>query len=123
LPALLVQRVARIRARSHANADFIALVLASREFQEYLEADLTGVSVPHISERQIGSFPTPELGRSEQERIATEATEDLKRLEALSLQIASAIALLQERRAALITAAVTGKIDVRNYAADQAEAV
>jgi type I restriction enzyme S subunit len=32
------------------------------------------------------------------------------------------IRLLEERKGALISAAVTGKIDVRNYAADQAEA-
>ena len=36
------------------------------------------------------------------------------RLDALAAEAARAIALLKERRSALISAAVTGKIDVRN---------
>lgn len=43
-------------------------------------------------------------------------------LEPLVVQAEAAIALLQERRAALISAAVTGKIDVRGLAPQQAEA-
>lgn len=43
-------------------------------------------------------------------------------LEPLVVQAKAAIALLQERRAALISAAVTGKIDVRGLALEQAEA-
>jgi type I restriction enzyme S subunit len=40
------------------------------------------------------------------------------RLDALSAEADRAVALLLERRAALISAAVTGKIDVRALAAD-----
>ena len=38
--------------------------------------------------------------------------------DALTTTAESAITLLQERRAALISAAVTGKIDVRGFAAE-----
>jgi type I restriction enzyme S subunit len=43
-------------------------------------------------------------------------------LDLLSSHAEAAITLLQERRAALISAAVTGKIDVRNLATAAAEA-
>ena len=42
--------------------------------------------------------------------------------EALILEAKRAIALLKERRAALISAAVTGKIDVRSLAPTKQEA-
>ncbi len=38
----------------------------------------------------------------------------------LTTHVSAAIALLQERRTALISAAVTGKIDVRNYTPKEA---
>ncbi len=50
---------------------------------------------------------------SEQQEIRRYLDEQTARLDALSETVTSAIALLQERRAALISAAVTGKIDVR----------
>ncbi len=43
-------------------------------------------------------------------------------IDALLAESESAISLLEERRSALISAAVTGKIDVRGLAPSQAEA-
>ena len=48
--------------------------------------------------------------------------ETIEGLRLLISEADSAIALLQERRSALISAAVTGKIDVRGLAQTQAEA-
>jgi type I restriction enzyme S subunit len=54
-------------------------------------------------------------------------TEHLEAYLGQSLQLLSraeeSVLLLQERRAALISAAVTGKIDVRNYSSQEASAV
>lgn len=50
---------------------------------------------------------------AEQRRIATELDRNVRMLDALVSEAEAAITLLQERRAALISAAVTGKIDVR----------
>ena len=44
------------------------------------------------------------------------------KFDALSEEAERAIKLLQERRTALISAAVTGKIDVRGWKAPEAEA-
>ena len=54
---------------------------------------------------------TPPL--AEQQVIVSHIGQAAKKCDALIAEAESAIALLQERRAALISAAVTGKIDVR----------
>ena len=56
-------------------------------------------------------FPFPPL--EEQESIARTLTEETSKLDALTAETQRAIDLLQERRSALISAAVTGQIDVR----------
>lgn len=55
------------------------------------------------------AFPPPR----EQAAIAGHLIQEGERVDALIAEAEHAIALLQERRAALISAAVTGKIDVR----------
>ena len=119
LPCLLVQRVARIRARSGQSQFFIRLLLISNEFKSYLEADLTGVSVPHISPEQICSFPARVLPQSQQVQIAMKTEQEFLKLDTLMNEAQTAITLLQERRTALISAAVTGKIDVRGLVSDK----
>jgi type I restriction enzyme S subunit len=65
-PCLLLQRVARIRAKANHFQSYIKLCLSSNEFRNYVEADLTGVSVPHISPDQIKGFLIRNLPYDEQ---------------------------------------------------------
>ena len=74
---------------------------------------MTGVSVPHISGGQIEEFRFPLPPESEMREIANAVEAESLSFDLLVAQAQSAITLLQERRAALISAAVTGKIDVR----------
>lgn len=55
----------------------------------------------------------------EQTIIAAFLDHETARIDALVQEGESVINLLQERRSALISAAVTGKIDVRGWQADQ----
>lgn len=64
--------------------------------------------------------PVPPL--EEQKAIVDFINEESSRYGELSESAQRAVLLLQERRTALISAAVTGKIDVRNYAATQKDA-
>jgi len=57
-------------------------------------------------------LPVPPL--SEQEKVVTEVNRVVSEADRMSSHVASAIARLNEYRSALITAAVTGKIDVRD---------
>jgi restriction endonuclease S subunit len=56
-------------------------------------------------------LPVPPL--EEQRRIATEAERELSHAAAVAAKVASSVERLKERRSALITAAVTGQIDLR----------
>lgn len=56
LPALLLQRVCRIRAKENIDSRWIYHWIASKSFQEALSIETTGVSVPHISTKQIEQF-------------------------------------------------------------------
>ncbi len=64
-------------------------------------------------------FPVPPP--DEQQAIAKFISEQLEKFDALSSSATRAVALLQERRTALISAAVTGKIDVRNWQAPSSQ--
>ncbi|MGE2624826.1 restriction endonuclease subunit S, partial [Escherichia coli] len=50
-------------------------------------------------------------------------SDEMKRFESLEEKALTGIRLLQERRTALISAAVTGKIDVRDWVAPNAQDV
>ncbi|MBI6558226.1 restriction endonuclease subunit S [Pseudomonas syringae] len=115
MPCLLLQRVAAISPSAELDDEYLFCLLASELFKAYVEPDLTGVSVPHISPEQIMSFQisVPEIG--EQRRISSFIRNQLDQMAALFKQASESVELLQERRSALISAAVTGKIDVRGW--------
>ena len=56
LPALLVQRVARLRGGKRSDTRFLYYVIGSRDFVQYVTSVQTGTAVPHISARQIKDF-------------------------------------------------------------------
>jgi type I restriction enzyme S subunit len=70
-------------------------------------------TIPHLTGEKLRlyRFPTPPL--VEQIEIARFLDTESSRLDRLITEAERAITLLQERRTALISAAVTGKIDVR----------
>lgn len=54
--ALLVQRVARLRANNGLDQDFLRFLIAGPDFANYVRPITSGVNVPHISGRQILDF-------------------------------------------------------------------
>jgi len=117
LPCLLLQRVARIRSNIKSYQPFIKLCLSSNEFREYAEIDLTGVSVPHISPEQISNFYVKDIPFDQQVNLTKNALKKIEKIKIIKEMSEQTIQILQERRAALISAAVTGKIDVRDWVA------
>jgi type I restriction enzyme S subunit len=57
---------------------------------------------------------------AEQEQIVQYIRRQIGQIDTLIAEANKAQCLLQERRSALISAAVTGKIDVRNYIPNEA---
>ncbi len=113
LPALLLQRVMRLRAGSRMDQTYMGLTLSTQAFAAYVEPLFTGVSVPHMSEWQVRKFVLPLPPLAEQLEIVAHVSEQTSRIDALLAKTKEHVTLAQERRAALICAAVTGQIDVR----------
>ena len=70
----------------------------------------------------LQNFPVLVPPLSEQPAIVAHVDQDTARLDGLSARVETAIERLQEYRTALITAAVTGKIDVRESAVHETTA-
>lgn len=105
---------------SKLNPDYAVHLLRSRAARLQLERDATGASasMKNISNDRVGNlvFAFPKL--QEQARILNHVTPRLEELDALIERIRDGIDRLREYRSALISAAVTGKIDVRNCRED-----
>lgn len=71
VPSLLVQRVARLRALPSLDQGFLAAIVGSKEFTDYVVGVQTGSAVPHISGGQIADFEVQRLPSiTEQRSIA-----------------------------------------------------
>ena len=109
-----------LKTSLNLDSDFLMYYLTTPLFVAHFWPDTTGVSVPHISPDQIASFSIAIPPVSEQQALVEYLDHSLKKLGQLREQAEQAIGLLFERRSALISAAVTGKIDVRGVAEAQA---
>ena len=56
LPALLVQRVARLRGSDRLDTRFLSYVIGCHDFAQHILSVQTGTAVPHISAQQIKEF-------------------------------------------------------------------
>ncbi|MFE9990080.1 hypothetical protein ACFYRK_24850 [Streptomyces sp. NPDC005381] len=116
LPALLLQRVMRIRPGAEGDPRYFRYVMSTDAFYDYLEPLFTGVSVPHVSEWQVRKFKMPFPPLDEQRCMATLLDAETAKIDTLIAESKRFIELARERRSALITAAVTGQVDVRKAA-------
>ena len=78
-----------------------------------------GATVESIEQEYLSNslFPVPSI--ADQTKIVDEINEQMKIFDSLISKAQKAIQLMQERRTALISAAVTGKIDVRGWRASE----
>ncbi|ENZ0463612.1 restriction endonuclease subunit S [Salmonella enterica] len=100
--------------RNRADSGFIHAVLQSGYARRWLEYQSVGSTMPNLSERLIGDLPMAiPSNPDEQKLLLSRATDEQNRIDALIDKAEQSITLLKERRAAFITAAVTGQIDLR----------
>jgi type I restriction enzyme S subunit len=112
IPALLLQRVARLRARGALGQRYLLIALRSSGFRAYFEPLMTGISVPHISPEQIVSYSFRLPPRSGQDAAVRRVTADEERMLSIATAVTEQVAHLRAYRQALITATVTGQLDV-----------
>jgi type I restriction enzyme S subunit len=93
------------------------LLYVFRSMQQEFRRLTMGSTHQTIYMPDVGGFSTPLPPIAEQDRIVVFVREHARRIDALVARVRDAIARLKELRTALISAAVTGKIDVREGAA------
>ncbi|MGZ8261661.1 MAG: restriction endonuclease subunit S [Methylotenera sp.] len=100
-----------------AIGDYVSMVFQSQYGCSVLYSIRTGGMHPHLNcgEVQFVKLPVPPL--DEQDHIVEYISQQIYKFDALVERQLKAIELMKERRTALISAAVTGKIDVRNWQA------
>ncbi|MGO1736494.1 MAG: restriction endonuclease subunit S [Leucobacter sp.] len=124
-PFVAASSLVILRPESTAmDSHFLEYALQSNQVRSQAAQRMRGAGLPRISVANVGRLRVPQPPISTQREIVSYL--DGHRLEyvAMSRAIADLIALAKERRAALISAAVTGKIDVtekHKSAAEQLE--
>lgn len=100
-----------------ASSDFIMRLLSTPWVAKWLELQSVGATMQNINTSIIGRIPVALPPVVEQERIDAFLSGELAKIACILTRIRTAIDHLHELRTALISAAVTGKIDVREEAA------
>ena len=109
----LAQRMMHFRAGVDVDPAFVMWTLNSDGTRSQAALDVAGSTSPHINVETIRNFELPVPPGEEQEKIVEHITTEAEAYDVLEEAIVAGIVRLQELRTALISAAVTGKIDVR----------
>jgi len=114
----LAQRIIRFRMNPDIFArKFALLAMMSGFFQAQLTALSTGSTAEGLKASKLGMLQVVAPPLDVQERIAAQVERETKDLNNLTHHVRAGIARLSELRGAVISAAVTGKIDVREEVA------
>lgn len=106
-----------ISATNGLSNEFLYWFMLSDSFTKAVILDSDRVAMPKINRDSLGDYKIPFPVHEEQMTICKQLQVQGKYLDMLEEKATSGIKLMQERRTALISAAVTGKIDVRNWQA------
>jgi type I restriction enzyme S subunit len=118
--------VAQLGIDTTCNQSMAAIIpaerLAARYLYYWLEANYENIRNmaggdlrDGLNLEMLGNIPCPIPEIKEQDEISNFLDKEINKIDSLIDQSKSGISLLDERRSALISAAVTGQIDVRNY--------
>ncbi len=120
---LVNQRVGFLKLKSELLADFILYSSLSSSFKAQFKNNMTITNQPNISGEGIESVALPMPPKNELVEIVDFLNNSETVFQNLSIKSEQQVELLKERRTALISAAVTGKIDVRGWRASDVETV
>ena len=120
--ANLTQGTAKFSPGVDILRDFACHVLGADAAQHYFSLHSKGATFKEITLDALRRLPVVLPPLEEQAEITACLDAEVDRFGQLTSEATRAITLLQERRSALISAAVTGKIDVRDITTDNTEA-
>ncbi len=112
---MLSDKIFRLKLQQSADAHFFVAALNSRPLRIQIENALSGGNgmANNLPQSSLLCFAMALPPLTEQSAISEFLDQEIARIEMLVSESQSAITLLQERRIAMISAAVTGQIDVR----------
>lgn len=93
------------------------LAYQMKTFENALRAIAPSTTLPIIDQQEVGAVPCALPPLSEQRKIVEYVDSSSDEIDLLAVKVRTSIDMLREYRTALISAAVTGKIDVREEAA------
>lgn len=114
-PGIIDSDTIRIRVDDNIiSSRFLAKLLHEAPYvAEQITRQSRGAILPGVNTNTIAHLFVALPNRSEQNRILDALAQEASTFSSIGTSVSRAIDLLQERRTALISAAVTGKIDVR----------
>jgi len=119
-PAYASTELLSLRPAEGTNSRFLGYLTRSRPFVEWAVATSEGTKMPRTSWEKVGDYRLQVPGSREQRAIADFLDTETTRIDALIAMLGHQLELLAEHRQALITAAVTGELDVAREIAEEA---
>ncbi len=120
VPVAINQDLKGILPSSGTDSEFLAWLLRGTAKESLQRLDEAGHGTKALRMDAWTSMLLPVPPRAEQRAIAAFLVQRTHQLDALSRESYAAVELLRERRSALISAAVTGQIDVRGLVGREA---
>jgi type I restriction enzyme, S subunit len=119
---LLNQRVGKLLLSQRCDSEYIRFALLSDALRAYLRAIGLGTVQANMSNADLYGAHVAIPPLEEQREIASRLSTKIAKIDGLTETQQYAIEIMNERRTALISAAVTGKIDVRGWKPPVSEA-
>ena len=110
--ANLTQDVARVAPRTGISSQWLMYALQSPKCQHDVRRRVTGATITGLNIWELERVAIPLASADRQQRDLEQLTEEAEHLRAMGGALDRQVALLQEHRQALITAAVTGQLHI-----------
>lgn len=123
LPANTNQAISFIRLKKNENVDFTHYALGANFVYKQIWLNAVQSAQPNLSMENLGNFSFPYPNDKEKREIVVFLKKFESKINKEISLVFNEITLIKEYRESLISAAVTGKIDIRNYHLKTAENV
>lgn len=110
LPALLVQRVARLRCLDSLDSDYLYHLVGSKLFETYVLSIQTGLGVPHISGKQIQSFSFNKPSLEQQKAVVSTMNKLANEVSRLNKIYQNKLTAIDELKKSILHKAFTGQL-------------
>ena len=122
-PVILGKSAAYINCLPNMDRRYVLFYLRGDSVNRYFDLELTGTTISNLSLNSIRQMKICVPPLDEQEQIVEYCERKLSKFKMLIDSAFKIVDLMQERRTALISAAVTGKIDLRGWQPPKSEVV